>query len=129
MERHITPSDGRVLRARREELGWSRRQLGERAGVSADFVQTVENAGRTIHGQRAPQAVTPKVTQLVEALGFDSDSYTADGVLAPRRHAEQTPVEAALVADTRLDPLDRDILLRLYREFVEREARFRSRPR
>lgn len=51
---------GQDLRKQREACGWSRRELAERAGVSADTVKQIEN------GSRGPLPTTQ--AKLAEAL-------------------------------------------------------------
>ena len=69
-----------VVRLRREELGWSQRQLAERAGMSQPGVARFEAGGTT--------PTLPLLERLAEALGL-----TFNVSLSPRQRGSAPPVQ------------------------------------
>lgn len=69
---------GRELRKQREVRGWSRRELAERSGVSADTIKQIEN------GSSRPMVATR--SKLEGALGNPLSESDQDAVPPPQEN-------------------------------------------
>lgn len=106
---------GKIIHARRKELGYSRAELADRVGVTAQAVANWE----TMANREPSKPLLPKIA---EFLGLHVESLF-DGATAARLSVEQTRLrndsilsndELQLLRDFRsLKPPERDFLLRM----------------
>src|SRR5260370_18147676 len=68
---------GEIIRRRREELGWSQAQLGNRVGISQPAIKKIE-AGESRHSK-----FLPKIAQLLSIPLSDLDLSLSGVVAAP----------------------------------------------
>lgn len=102
---------GEFLKEQRQASALSLRQLAELAGVSNPYLSQIER------GLRKPSAEV--LNQLAKALRISVEQlYVAAGLMSPDSAPAPTSVEAAVLADTRLNASQRKTLLEIHASFV-----------
>jgi len=104
---------GEFVRAQRRLAQVSQRNLARMSGVSDSYLSQIERGNYRPSPQvvkALAQAFGLKPKQLYTMLGF-MDEQEGDGPSAPS-------VEEAIQLDARLEPAQKDALLRVYRSFL-----------
>jgi transcriptional regulator with XRE-family HTH domain len=103
---------GEFVRAQRRLAQVSQRNLARMSGVSDSYLSQLERGNY----RPSPQVVKA----LAQAFGLQPNQlYTMLGFLDEEETTNQAPgVERAIQMDPRLEPAQKDALLRVYRSFV-----------
>lgn len=102
---------GEFLKEQRQASALSLRQLSELAGVSNPYLSQIER------GLRKPSAEV--LNQLAKALRISVEQlYVQAGLMSAESATTPTSVEAAVLADTRLNASQRKTLLEIHASFV-----------
>ena len=102
---------GDFLKEQRQASALSLRQLADLAGVSNPYLSQIER------GLRKPSAEV--LNQLAKALRISAEQlYVQAGLISPESVSTPTSVEAAVLADTRLNASQRKTLLEIHASFV-----------
>ncbi|MBE7324805.1 helix-turn-helix transcriptional regulator [Nocardioides sp. Y6] len=102
---------GDFLKEQRQASALSLRQLSDLAGVSNPYLSQIER------GLRKPSAEV--LNQLAKALRISAEQlYVQAGLISPESVSTPTSVEAAVLADTRLNASQRKTLLEIHASFV-----------
>lgn len=102
---------GDFLKEQRQASALSLRQLSELAGVSNPYLSQIER------GLRKPSAEV--LNQLAKALRISAEQlYVQAGLISSDSVNAPTSVEAAVLADTRLNASQRKTLLEIHASFV-----------
>lgn len=103
---------GEILKEQRLASRLSLRQLADLAGVSNPYLSQIER------GLRKPSAEV--LNQLAKALRISAEQlYVHAGLMSPDSSAiSSTSVEAAVLADTRLNQSQRQTLLEIHASFI-----------
>ena len=111
MTSNVPATLGRRIADCREQLGWTQKQLAERAGLSVTFISEIEN------DRRSPG--TEALLALADALGSSLD-YLVKGATQPPppRRALLIPAELAEAADEERIPVSIAVDLVRWNEMV-----------
>jgi transcriptional regulator with XRE-family HTH domain len=103
---------GEFVRAQRRLAQVSQRNLARMSGVSDSYLSQLERGNY----RPSPQVVKA----LAQAFGLQPKQlYTMLGFMDDQETEDRAPgVEEAIQLDTRLEPSQKDALLRVYRSFV-----------
>jgi transcriptional regulator with XRE-family HTH domain len=102
---------GEFVRAQRRLAQVSQRNLARMAGVSDSYLSQLERGNY----RPSPQVVKA----LAQAFGMKPEQlYTILGFMDEDEAGKAVTVEQAIQLDTRLEPAQKDTLIRVYRSFV-----------
>jgi transcriptional regulator with XRE-family HTH domain len=105
---------GDFVRAQRRLAQVSQRNLARLAGVSDSYLSQLERGNY----RPSPQVVK----SLAQAFGLEPRQlYTMLGFMDEEEGSASTSVEQAIQLDARLDPAQKDSLLRVYRSFLGKD--------
>jgi len=116
----MTPSDDSVLvafgefvKAQRRLAQVSQRNLARMSGVSDSYLSQIERGNY----RPSPQVVKA----LAQAFGLKPEQlYTMLGFMDEDRDDSRPTVEQAIQLDPKLEPAQKDALIRVYRSFLEK---------
>jgi len=116
----MTPSDDSVLvafgefvKAQRRLAQVSQRNLARMSGVSDSYLSQIERGNY----RPSPQVVKA----LAQAFGLKPEQlYTMLGFMDEERDDTRPTVEQAIQLDPKLEPAQKDALIRVYRSFLEK---------
>ena len=105
---------GEFVRAQRQLAKVSQRHLAKMSGVSDSYLSQLERGNY----RPSPQVVRA----LANAFGLEPKQlYMMLGFMDPEESDSPPTVEQAIQLDERLQPAQKDTLIRVYRSFVEKE--------
>jgi transcriptional regulator with XRE-family HTH domain len=105
---------GEFVRAQRQLAHVSQRRLARMSGVSDSYLSQIERGNY----RPSPQVVKA----LAQAFGLKPHQlYTMLGLMDQDEPAPTPSVEQAIHLDTRLEPKQKDALIRVYRSFLGEE--------
>jgi transcriptional regulator with XRE-family HTH domain len=121
----VTPSLvhdlGSYLREQRMMAQLSLRQLSERAGISNPYLSQIER------GLKKPSAEI--LQQIARGLQVSAESlYVRAGILEEAEHGGTPTVLTAIAQDPRLTARQREVLVEVYRSFVDTAAPTQPHP-
>ena len=105
---------GEFVKAQRRLAQVSQRNLARMSGVSDSYLSQIERGNYRPSPQvvkALAQAFGLKPEQLYTMLGFMDDE---------NEHSQPTTVEQAIQLDSKLEPAQKDALIRVYRSFLEK---------
>ena len=102
---------GEFVKAQRRLAQVSQRNLARMSGVSDSYLSQIERGNY----RPSPQVVKA----LAQAFGLKPEQlYTMLGFMEPDGAESGTSVEQAIQLDSRLEPAQKDALIRVYRSFL-----------
>jgi transcriptional regulator with XRE-family HTH domain len=106
---------GEFVKAQRRLAQVSQRNLARMSGVSDSYLSQIERGNY----RPSPQVVKA----LAQAFGLKPEQlYTMLGFMDDETDNSQRTVEQAIQLDPRLEPAQKDALIRVYRSFLETKA-------
>lgn len=104
---------GEFVKAQRRLAQVSQRNLARMSGVSDSYLSQIERGNY----RPSPQVVKA----LAQAFGLKPEQlYTMLGFMDDETHDSQPTVEQAIQLDPKLEPAQKDALIRVYRSFLEK---------
>ena len=104
---------GEFVKAQRRLAQVSQRNLARMSGVSDSYLSQIERGNY----RPSPQVVKA----LAQAFGLKPEQlYTMLGFMDEETDATQPTVEQAIQLDAKLEPAQKDALIRVYRSFLEK---------
>ena len=104
---------GEFVKAQRRLAQVSQRNLARMSGVSDSYLSQIERGNY----RPSPQVVKA----LAQAFGLKPEQlYTMLGFMDEETDASQHTVEQAIQLDPKLEPAQKDALIRVYRSFLEK---------
>ena len=104
---------GEFVKAQRRLAQVSQRNLARMSGVSDSYLSQIERGNY----RPSPQVVKA----LAQAFGLKPEQlYTMLGFMGDETDATQPTVEQAIQLDSKLEPAQKDALIRVYRSFLEK---------
>ena len=104
---------GEFVKAQRRLAQVSQRNLARMSGVSDSYLSQIERGNY----RPSPQVVKA----LAQAFGLKPEQlYTMLGFMDEETEASQPTVEQAIQLDPKLEPAQKDALIRVYRSFLEK---------
>ena len=104
---------GEFVKAQRRLAQVSQRNLARMSGVSDSYLSQIERGNY----RPSPQVVKA----LAQAFGLKLEQlYTMLGFMDEENEASKPTVEQAIQLDARLEPAQKDALIRVYRSFLEK---------
>ena len=104
---------GEFVKAQRRLAQVSQRNLARMSGVSDSYLSQIERGNY----RPSPQVVKA----LAQAFGLKPEQlYTMLGFMDEEREDGQPTVEQAIQLDPKLEPAQKDALIRVYRSFLEK---------
>ena len=104
---------GEFVKAQRRLAQVSQRNLARMSGVSDSYLSQIERGNY----RPSPQVVKA----LAQAFGLKPEQlYTMLGFMDEEEHGGQPSVEQAIQLDAKLEPAQKDALIRVYRSFLEK---------
>jgi transcriptional regulator with XRE-family HTH domain len=104
---------GEFVKAQRRLAQVSQRNLARMSGVSDSYLSQIERGNY----RPSPQVVKA----LAQAFGLKPEQlYTMLGFMDEEEEGRRTTVEQAIQLDSRLEPAQKDALMRVYRSFLEK---------
>ena len=104
---------GEFVKAQRRLAQVSQRNLARMSGVSDSYLSQIERGNY----RPSPQVVKA----LAQAFGLKPEQlYTMLGFMDEETEANQPTVEQAIQLDPKLEPAQKDALIRVYRSFLEK---------
>jgi transcriptional regulator with XRE-family HTH domain len=104
---------GEFVRAQRRLAQVSQRNLARMSGVSDSYLSQIERGNY----RPSPQVVKA----LAQAFGLKPEQlYTMLGFMDDEKSDTAHTVEQAIQLDVRLEPAQKDALIRVYRSFLEK---------
>src|SRR5437762_7724110 len=104
---------GEFVRAQRQLAQVSQRNLAKMSGVSDSYLSQIERGNY----RPSPQVVKA----LAQAFGLEPRQlYTMLGFIDEETDPSQRTVEQAIQLDPKLEPAQKDALIRVYRSFLEK---------
>ena len=102
---------GEFVKAQRRLAQVSQRNLARMSGVSDSYLSQIERGNY----RPSPQVVKA----LAQAFGLKPEQlYTMLGFMGEEKDASHPTVEQAIQLDSRLEPAQKDALIRVYRSFL-----------
>jgi transcriptional regulator with XRE-family HTH domain len=102
---------GEFVRAQRQLAQVSQRNLARMSGVSDSYLSQIERGNY----RPSPQVVKA----LAQAFGLEPKQlYMMLGLMDEKEGGARTSVEQAIQLDPRLEPAQKDALIRVYRSFL-----------
>ena len=106
---------GEFVKAQRRLAQVSQRNLARMSGVSDSYLSQIERGNY----RPSPQVVKA----LAQAFGLKPEQlYTMLGFMDDETDNSQRTVEQAIQLDPKLEPAQKDALIRVYRSFLETKA-------
>jgi transcriptional regulator with XRE-family HTH domain len=104
---------GEFVKAQRRLAQVSQRNLARMSGVSDSYLSQIERGNY----RPSPQVVKA----LAQAFGLKPEQlYTMLGFMDDERENSRPTVEQAIQLDPKLEPAQKDALIRVYRSFLEK---------
>jgi transcriptional regulator with XRE-family HTH domain len=104
---------GEFVKAQRRLAQVSQRNLARMSGVSDSYLSQIERGNY----RPSPQVVKA----LAQAFGLKPEQlYTMLGFMDDEKEDSRPTVEQAIQLDPRLEPAQKDALIRVYRSFLEK---------
>jgi transcriptional regulator with XRE-family HTH domain len=104
---------GEFVKAQRRLAQVSQRNLARMSGVSDSYLSQIERGNY----RPSPQVVKA----LAQAFGLKPEQlYTMLGFMDDEKEHGQPTVEQAIQLDPKLEPAQKDALIRVYRSFLEK---------
>ena len=104
---------GEFVKAQRRLAQVSQRNLARMSGVSDSYLSQIERGNY----RPSPQVVKA----LAQAFGLKPEQlYTMLGFMDDEKESSQPTVEQAIQLDSKLEPAQKDALIRVYRSFLEK---------
>jgi transcriptional regulator with XRE-family HTH domain len=104
---------GEFVKAQRRLAQVSQRNLARMSGVSDSYLSQIERGNY----RPSPQVVKA----LAQAFGLKPEQlYTMLGFMDDENEDSQPTVEQAIQLDSKLEPAQKDALIRVYRSFLEK---------
>ena len=104
---------GEFVKAQRRLAQVSQRNLARMSGVSDSYLSQIERGNY----RPSPQVVKA----LAQAFGLKPEQlYTMLGFMDDEKENSQPTVEQAIQLDPKLEPTQKDALIRVYRSFLEK---------
>ena len=104
---------GEFVKAQRRLAQVSQRNLARMSGVSDSYLSQIERGNY----RPSPQVVKA----LAQAFGLKPEQlYTMLGFMDEEQEDSQPTVEQAVQLDPKLEPAQKDALIRVYRSFLEK---------
>jgi len=104
---------GEFVKAQRRLAQVSQRNLARMSGVSDSYLSQIERGNY----RPSPQVVKA----LAQAFGLKPEQlYTMLGFMDEEKENSQPTVEQAIQLDAKLEPAQKDALIRVYRSFLEK---------
>ena len=104
---------GEFVKAQRRLAQVSQRNLARMSGVSDSYLSQIER------GNYRPSPQVAKA--LAQAFGLKPEQlYTMLGFMDEEKDDSQRTVEQAIQLDPKLEPAQKDALIRVYRSFLEK---------
>ena len=104
---------GEFVKAQRRLAQVSQRNLARMSGVSDSYLSQIERGNY----RPSPQVVKA----LAQAFGLKPEQlYTMLGFMDEENEASKPTVEQAIQLDPKLEPAQKDALIRVYRSFLEK---------
>ena len=104
---------GEFVKAQRRLAQVSQRNLARMSGVSDSYLSQIERGNY----RPSPQVVKA----LAQAFGLKPEQlYTMLGFMDEENENSQPTVEQAIQLDPKLEPAQKDALIRVYRSFLEK---------
>jgi transcriptional regulator with XRE-family HTH domain len=104
---------GEFVKAQRRLAQVSQRNLARMSGVSDSYLSQIERGNY----RPSPQVVKA----LAQAFGLKPEQlYTMLGFMDDEKENSQPTVEQAIQLDPKLEPAQKDALIRVYRSFLEK---------
>ncbi|HEV8393848.1 MAG TPA: helix-turn-helix transcriptional regulator [Vicinamibacterales bacterium] len=104
---------GEFVKAQRRLAQVSQRNLARMSGVSDSYLSQIERGNY----RPSPQVVKA----LAQAFGLKPEQlYTMLGFMDDEKEHSHTTVEQAIQLDSKLEPAQKDALIRVYRSFLEK---------
>jgi transcriptional regulator with XRE-family HTH domain len=104
---------GEFVKAQRRLAQVSQRNLARMSGVSDSYLSQIERGNY----RPSPQVVKA----LAQAFGLKPEQlYTMLGFMDDERDDSRPTVEQAIQLDRKLEPAQKDALIRVYRSFLEK---------
>ena len=104
---------GEFVKAQRRLAQVSQRNLARMSGVSDSYLSQIERGNY----RPSPQVVKA----LAQAFGLKPEQlYTMLGFMDEETEATKPTVEQAIQLDPKLEPAQKDALIRVYRSFLEK---------
>jgi len=104
---------GEFVKAQRRLAQVSQRNLARMSGVSDSYLSQIERGNY----RPSPQVVKA----LAQACGLKPEQlYTMLGFMDEEKENSQHTVEQAIQLDPKLEPAQKDALIRVYRSFLEK---------
>ena len=104
---------GEFVKAQRRLAQVSQRNLARMSGVSDSYLSQIERGNY----RPSPQVVKA----LAQAFGLKPEQlYTMLGFMDEEKEDSQHTVEQAIQLDSKLEPAQKDALIRVYRSFLEK---------
>jgi len=121
MSPNIVHDLGGYLREQRMAAKLSLRQLSELAGISNPYLSQIER------GLKKPSAEI--LQQIARGLQVSAESlYVRAGILDEAEHTGIPSVLVAITRDPKLSPRQREVLVEVYRSFVDTAAPTEAPP-
>lgn len=104
---------GEFVKAQRRLAQVSQRNLARMSGVSDSYLSQIERGNY----RPSPQVVKA----LAQAFGLKPEQlYTMLGFMDEEKETSRPTVEQAIQLDPKLEPAQKDALIRVYRSFLEK---------
>lgn len=104
---------GEFVKAQRRLAQVSQRNLARMSGVSDSYLSQIERGNY----RPSPQVVKA----LAQAFNLKPEQlYTMLGFMDDEKESSQPTVEQAIQLDSKLEPAQKDALIRVYRSFLEK---------
>ena len=104
---------GEFVKAQRRLAQVSQRNLARMSGVSDSYLSQIERGNY----RPSPQVVKA----LAQAFGLKPEQlYTMLGFMDEEKEDSKPTVEQAIQLDSKLEPAQKDALIRVYRSFLEK---------
>ena len=104
---------GEFVKAQRRLAQVSQRNLARMSGVSDSYLSQIERGNY----RPSPQVVKA----LAQAFGLKPEQlYTMLGFMDDEHESSRPTVEQAIQLDSKLEPTQKDALIRVYRSFLEK---------
>ena len=104
---------GEFVKAQRRQAQVSQRNLARMSGVSDSYLSQIERGNY----RPSPQVVKA----LAQAFGLKPEQlYTMLGFMDEEKEDSRQTVEQAIQLDPKLEPAQKDALIRVYRSFLEK---------